>query len=202
MRLPYSRTINVLFLAVTGCLGHSHAAPITYDIIFATTGGSPAPTSGSFTYDSAAAIGSQFTDFNVAWDGFILDLTANANVGGGDENNNSCPTPNSATVFLFLTGTNECPGSPALFQWEGSADAGEDGFFYLQDYVPSTSSAIDVSAAAFNFNSSGPDFVEGTFVTTVASAPEPPSLLLLVGGIATMLLVMPGTSTMFKRCGV
>ncbi len=50
-----------------------HASPVLYDMDFtALNFMGPAPTSGSFDYDASAAAGSQFTDFIVVWNGFIV----------------------------------------------------------------------------------------------------------------------------------
>jgi hypothetical protein len=68
------RAVQVLLL--TGIIASgAFAAAIPYNINFTTDSGSPTPTSGSFTYDGGAAIGSQFTAFDVEWDGLPFDLT-------------------------------------------------------------------------------------------------------------------------------
>lgn len=52
------------------------AAPITYDITF--SGGGPNPVSGSFIYDSTAAM--PFSNFKVVWQGVNFDLTESVGI--------------------------------------------------------------------------------------------------------------------------
>ena len=82
-------------MGLVGAAASATAAPILYNINF--TGGTPNATD-SFLYDSAAALGSQFGNFNVSWSGFSFDLTSSANspTTGGT----GCPSsPTSATFF-------------------------------------------------------------------------------------------------------
>ena len=50
------------------------ASQITYNINFTNTFGI-GPAAGSFTFDSQAALGSQFSNFLVTWDGYTFDYT-------------------------------------------------------------------------------------------------------------------------------
>ena len=108
---------RIIFLIGIGT-AVTNASPITYDINFTLTSGTPSAT-GTFTYDASQPIGSQFTNFTVLWDTVTFDMTSAANspqdlgtgCGVGDT---------SATFFALLSGTAECsPTNPT--QWDGSA---------------------------------------------------------------------------------
>src|SRR5579863_7894850 len=78
------------------------ASPLSYDIDFtAFNFMGPPPTSGSFTYDASAAIGSQFSDFTVVWDGLTFDLTAAANNPYADNTQTSTCTPSLDSAGFF-----------------------------------------------------------------------------------------------------
>jgi hypothetical protein len=121
-----SRKAAQVFLLTGIVASGAFAAPLAYNINFTTNSGSPTPTSGSFTYDSAVPPGSQFTGFDVEWDGLAFDLTSNANTGG---TSSGCGAITSTTVFLFLSGTNECLGSNS-FDWSGGHGSTESQFFF------------------------------------------------------------------------
>jgi hypothetical protein len=103
------RAVRVLLLM--GVMGSgAFAAAIPYTINFTTFAGSSLPTSGSFTYDSAAALGSQFASFLVGWDGLTFDLTSEAN----SPFTLACGPANSSTTFGILSGTlTNVPRQPA-----------------------------------------------------------------------------------------
>jgi hypothetical protein len=131
-RIPLSRTHALR--ALLCCLAAAAltapcamAAPITYTINFTCFVVQPSlpcgpPPSGSFTYDSAAPIGSQFSAFAVTWQAAAnggapipailnFDFTASANspnvVGG------ACGT-NSAAVFSLLSTGAACTTHDSL----------------------------------------------------------------------------------------
>src|SRR5262249_23932312 len=91
------------------------ASPVFYNITFTATSGT-APTAGSFTYDAAAALGSQFTGFTVVWESGIYDLTSAANTGKQFVGTDCGTTPSSQSVFTFLSGQNVC-ANPAVISW-------------------------------------------------------------------------------------
>jgi hypothetical protein len=67
----------VLLIATCGAPAALAGTITTYDIDFtAAAGGTPAPTAGSFTYDSTTPF---FSDFTVTWDGIPFTLTDSAN---------------------------------------------------------------------------------------------------------------------------
>lgn len=103
-----------LLIGLLGAAADATAAPILYNINF--TGGSPNPTSGSFRYDAAAAIGAQFSLFNVVWNGIAFDLTASAN--NPEQIGTGCPAgPTSATFFDVLSGVSQCTPVSAGRRW-------------------------------------------------------------------------------------
>src|SRR5215471_9359283 len=73
-RSKASKLSAVIVLLLTAAAPASGAT--NYAINFTTSSGSPAPLSGSFTYDSTTAV---FTNFLVTWNGHTYDLTAAAN---------------------------------------------------------------------------------------------------------------------------
>jgi hypothetical protein len=193
------KSVRALLLAsiiVSGAI----AAPVTFNISISGQNSSGfedngPPFSGSFTYDNAAALGSQFTAFDVMWDGYTFDLTAAANAGDG--NTLGCGTPNSADVFAFLTGTGECPGSPNSLGWFaedlfGPVTYGENAIpplsarvilfsFVDQGSTPSTFIYIDEQAPQHN---SGPLFTAGGTFTITPSTPEPSTFILALTSVA------------------
>jgi len=173
------RAVQVLLL--TGIVASGAcAAPLAYNINFSTDFGSPTPTSGSFTYDSAAALGSQFTAFDVEWDGLPFVFTSQANTGG---NSIGCGATDSATIFLFLSGTNECPGSNS-FNWSGGHGSFNTAFHIDDDGTAGTGiQLIDTNAFA------GTGGAGGTYSITRNDAPpvpEPSSFILALAGVALL----------------
>lgn len=171
-----------LLMGLVGAAASATAAPITYNINF--TGGTPNPTSGSFTYDSAAALGSQFTGFNVLWSGISFDLTAQANspIAGGT----GCPAGlTSATFFSILSGNSVCSGTPSN-QWNGFASPpGLESFLICQGTGGgmgcNTVGRIAARSDLFLSFSGAPVNASGEFTISPA-VPEPSSLALLLGG--------------------
>ena len=88
------------------------ATPITYAIVFNTTSGNPAPTSGSFTYDDVSNL---FSTFAVDWNGSIYDFTQLAN-SGSISNPLICDgSPGPESVFDVLEHTCMSPLSTYAF---------------------------------------------------------------------------------------
>jgi hypothetical protein len=155
----------VQMLLLTGIIAsRAFAGPVPYVINFTTTSGSPAPTSGSFTYDSAAALGAQFTAFVVVWDGLTFDLTSAANAGGFSFGCGAVKV-NSATAFAILSGTNECPGSPYAIRWD-AGDRSLNSEFRFSDAAGLPENLIEI----IGLNpSTGINGAAGTFTITVAN---------------------------------
>ena len=81
IRSPMSPTAGALGLFAACATIFAPAAiagPIQYTITFTATSG-PAPTAGSFSYDSSQQLGSPFSSFLVTWDSITFDVTASAN---------------------------------------------------------------------------------------------------------------------------
>ena len=166
------RAVRVLLLM--GVMGSgAFAAAIPYTINFTTFAGSPLPTFGSFTYDSTAALGSQFASFVVGWDGLTFDLTSEAN----SPFTLACGPANSSTTFGILSGTLTCPGSPPNV-WGGEANPGSfDGFDFTE-----TNGSHEFQIAVNNSPSlaSAMAGAAGFYSITVndTQAPEPSSFIL------------------------
>jgi hypothetical protein len=171
------RAVQVLLL--TGIIASgAFAAPIPYAISFTTATGAPTPTSGSFTYDSAAALGSQFTAFAVAWDGVAFDFTSPANIewsGPGDVG----------------------PVEDIPFFWDGLAVSAfsdfhlRGNFQFEQNETPDGDD--DVTIASQAGGSSNSANASGTFIV-IAQTPESSSFILVLAGGALLLLkrIVPG----------
>ena len=156
------------------------ATQITYNLNFTTIGfGTPA---GSFTYDSQAALGSQFSNFLVTWNGYTFNFTGAANTGPSLTGTCNSTPQNSATSFLLLT-TGAC--TPTLiFAYIGrEAGNGNPAQFEFDNEIACCS--IDRSLSVFSTavetrNTS--DRGIGNFTSTAAS-PEPSTTCLgILGG--------------------
>ena len=173
---PLAAQFFVLGLMATGAF----ASPIFYNITFNATSGT-APTAGSFTYDSAAPLGSQFAGFTVVWGGGIYDLTSVANTGEQLVGTDCGTTPSSQSVFSFLSGVNVC-GSSAVIAWDGSSTAIDTFDFRDQELSGSPAPEAIISTNASTPYASVPA-ASGSF--TISSVPEPSTftLALLSGAL-------------------
>jgi hypothetical protein len=172
-------------MAVAATLS-SFAGPVSYQINFTTTSGT-APATGTFTYNSSLALGSQFTSFTVTWDALTFNFASNANAGGAVVGTLCGTSPTSATVFAWLTGTGVCSGAGQTntFAWLASATNGSNASFALRDvgdaqlndYAQTTTSLSSVSATTTNG--------AGTF--TSSATPAPSTWMLALAGGALLL---------------
>jgi hypothetical protein len=164
------------------------AAPISYTINFTTTNiGTPAPTSGSFTYDSVAPL---FSGFTVVWEGFAFDLTSSANSPGTGNLgcNSEGSTPQFGAVIMFQTATG-C--SPPQYIWVADDDNNDLQFNFLA--INSVGPGRDVirtdlfvtSPDQDNPFTNGNEDPEGTWSVTQNSVPEPSTFGLLLLALAT-----------------
>lgn len=159
----------------------------TYTIDF--TAGSPAPASGSFTYDSTNPL---FTNFVVAWNGLSFNLTGSAN----DNNGLAAicgPVGNLAPFSFELMSQSIACAVPLNYFWVadiepalggevfsfgflaftagfGSPLCGPAGFICEGIYIPGPTSSGEV--------------VIGTWSISPAAVPEPATLALLGVGLA------------------
>ena len=166
-----------LLLLFLGIESRTYATPILYNINFNNLTGTPVPTSGSFTYDAAAALGSQFSNFVVVWDGLTFNDTAIANAGNVILTGVGCTSPDtSATVFAFLTQHAQCPGSPNTYTYLANASLAGAAFDFFDDGNPTTNNIQLQGGTASNVINSG---VSGNYtVTPAATTPEPSTFLL------------------------
>jgi hypothetical protein len=179
-------TLGSLLLVVSTFAPSVFGTPIDYNINFAATTG-VAPTSGSFTYDAAAALGSQFTNFQVNWASVSFDLTvgANAPVFNGTECGSS---PTSATTFAMLNGIPQCTPSSGVI-WDGILMSPQARFAFIET-APGTLGPAAIGNIGFtNVPIDIPFFISsGTFTISAAEAapaPEPSTFLLTLafGGV-------------------
>ena len=105
--------IAAVFLAVT-------AFADNYVIVFTTTSGD-APTSGSFSYDTATG----FSNFLVVWDGYTFDLTHVFNDGtGGGVVSGDCGLTGSALGFAAISKTLPLSCEPTQGGWTANITGG------------------------------------------------------------------------------
>jgi hypothetical protein len=165
--------------------------------------GGPAPTSGSFDYDSTSP---RFTNFLVNWYGMVFDLTAAANapVFGTSACTGTAATP--AYGFLLLSESlSGCPSAPA-YTWLGSTYGAirfvpAVSYFQFQAISPASASPVPPVSTDFDdvittnllgspLPSGGVDRALGEWTitpTSVVATPEPTSMMLLVTGLLGMM---------------
>lgn len=187
---PLAAGLFVVGIMATGAF----ASPVVYNIAFTATSGT-APTAGSFSYDSAAPLGAQFTGFTVAWGGGIYDLTSVANTGEQFVGTDCGSTPSSQSVFTFLSGVNVC-GSAAVIAWDGSS-AGVDIFdFRNQELSGSPASEASITINASTPYTAAPD-ASGSF--SISSVPEPSTFVLTLLSGALLLLALLRRTVIGRR---
>jgi hypothetical protein len=152
----------------------------TYDINF--SGGSPNPTSGSFTWDSTI---DQFTAFAVTFESTPFNLLSAANSPGNVQGcgtqagtNNSIPG-SALDSFDMMTNPGGACGSGTTSGW-----LVDNGFLF---FAHSTSGPCSgVCSMGIDDSASGPPITSGTFSASVA--PEPDTLTSTIGGGALLML--------------
>jgi len=167
--------ITGLFIAVAGAQVVKADTTTTYNIDFNTNNGTPpAPTAGSFTYDSTTQT---FSDFTVNWDGQMFDLT-----GGANNPDISGTVPcldgktGAAASFALLDGACNPPDPTFFTDWTGGILFDSVFGFATED---GGSNSITVNSNALAESSIVPFFSGGgwTITAEVAAVPEPSSLI-------------------------
>jgi len=162
----------------------AHADAITnYTITFTTTSGSPAPTSGSFTYDSTTPA---FSNFLVTWDGGTFDLTASANspvlVGTG------CTGEASTPAYGFDIMSQTLGGCSVSYQWQSTTFINPRFFFDvgltaspgIQDYIGgSIPSSLTAAGSSGDWT-----------ISAVTATPEPGTSVLTLSGLGLLGLLV------------
>lgn len=204
-----SMTLGRLLLLIGIVSSVAVATPINYTINFNVCCG-PVPT-GSFTYDASQPVGSQFSNFDVIWDGRTYDLTSTANspltaityLMEDAPPGTGCPTfPTSADFFNYLNGIPQCGPNDAgqLFGANDFAGGGVLGFCDSTDpHDPPCNFQATYSAMLAIERVDGPggsgNATDGFFsiqATTSTgpgpstSSPEPSTLLLTLAGVAIL----------------
>ncbi len=180
-----------LSLALLGALSTAHAAPVKYNIQFATTSGGPAPTSGSFFYDPDVPV---FSNFLVVWNGISFNMTAAANnprFAWG-----ACNTAGNGAADTFDFLLNQNCGSGQYFNgwasdtqdWGAGIVNSVFGFQRIDDgSFPTDQIVFDVSETT-TFGEI--NMAEGTFSISLAEAPVPePATLSMLTAAAALLAV-------------
>ena len=167
--MKFTLFLSGAFLSVAAAV---HAAPVTYNINF--TGVGTLPTSGSFTYDAANPV---FTNFIVVWQGISFNLTAGANVAFAA---GACNTPGTPAEDAFSFLSNPVCGS-------GAFQSGWQAFPVLATYVFSFN-RFDLQFGATDWVSvetgtSGPAGLQGANgAFSIAAVPEPATLPMVLAG--------------------
>jgi PEP-CTERM motif len=179
MKAHLAKVLGLLVIFGTA----SFATPILYTFNWISEGQTPLPTSGSFDYDSSAAVGSQFSNFTVVWDSFTFNFTAAANSATV---NSTCGAVTSPEVFAFLTGTAECTPTPNTFSWIGNA-GGPSPTFDIYDTSGLGTTDIELGATSATVVTGSPAPVSGlysvgTVIIQQSPVPEPSTLLLALAG--------------------
>lgn len=168
----------------------SSMAATTYDITFSTAYG-PAPTSGSFTYDSTSHT---FSNFDVVFGGATYDLTSAANAPSINP-----PIPGSCSgvsggLVAFMILDAECTDTSTA-SWEVGDQDSPAGSFVFVDYFNAggnenayISGTPPVGAISTNQNSEGGWSISQA-VTPSTTVPEPASLPLLFTNLAVVSLL-------------
>jgi hypothetical protein len=150
----------------------------TYTINFTTTSG-PAPTSGSFTYDSTTP---RFTNFLVVWEGITFDLTSSANApiiaGTG------CTGEASTPAYGFALMTLDITGCPITYLWIGEqTPSGDEGFAFVAT-LPNFAGVDEVVVTLVGPPPPFPGVATGRWA--VSTIPEPASFVLLGSGLLAL----------------
>ena len=175
IRVANAFVVMCIFLCtfVTGAT----AGSIQYNLIF--SGGSPTPTSGSFTYNTTTA---SFTQFDVVFDGRDFNLIPSAN-SPVTHNYQICPViTNAAGFFGVLTGGGSCGGSPLVDTWAVYPPNPAGGTFNTSFNIGLFTSTTN---AGYGIGGNWPDtgyvhsYTSGTFSLQQAT-PEPSSVILVL----------------------
>ena len=156
----------------------AHANVITtYAMTFTTTGGSPNPTSGVFSFDSTA---NTFTSFLVNWNGAALNFRAAANAGpssiGTCTAAGANPAQMSLTVILGLdTG---CSGTKQFQFIQGGTDL-------LGSVFGPNADGITISDPQQSLG----NFASGTYSVAVVT-PEPSPQATFAWGLAVLVILI------------
>ncbi len=169
------------------CALQVHASPVLYDIDFTPFNFmGPAPTSASFDYDASAAVGSQFTDFIVVWNGLTYDLSAAANnpVARNSETSTCIPTLDSAGFFAGLLNPSNCFSLTTI--WEANAFPDGTASFGIETDAPSDANSLQANVQEPTTYSGSGESSQGRWTITTAT-PEPGTLpVLLIAAVALL----------------
>jgi hypothetical protein len=182
MRILHSARPLLLMGIFAACA--SADTVIIYTLNF--SGGSPTPTSGSFTYDATEGL---FTSFNVSWDGVSFDLLPSANGPVTQNYSAECDSGGSgAEFFALLTNGGECNGSEISDAWRVYPPNPPGNDFYTSFNI----FLFNDSNSGYGIGGSDPDstfapaFTSGTFTMT-QTTPEPAGATLALAGVLLLL---------------
>lgn len=160
------------------------ADSVNYTIIFTTTAG-PAPTSGSFTYDTTS---NTFSDFIVQWGGQSYDVTDSANNPGVSVPTGTGCTGEASTGAYGFQLMNEMLTGCTITSYQWSAYSSILMNFF--EFTASDTTGVDVIG-----DPPAPiGVVEAYGTWTIEPTPEPATTQLLAAGLLGLLAVARFTS--------
>ena len=179
MRVRTLRRIAVVAFSTFAFSAVAQATPITYVVNFSVEEGT-LPASGQFTYDAAAQ---DFSNFLVSWDGFLFDLTSEANAPSFDGVPCAGESASSSSIgFAEMSQTLPCAGTD--YSWAGSVIGLTPSFDFFaggparewqifEDLVLAGPPGLVVASGNWTISEADPP----------STVPEPASMLLLGTGL-------------------
>jgi len=185
--MNFRKTTWTAALVLLGAACTLQAGAINYTINF--VGESDLLPTGSFTYDAAAPL---FTNFIVSWDGLTFDLTASANapndVGAGGP---ACLGGLAGPAAGFAWMNPGCQTFPV--GWAGDATPVGNNVIGAFDFLESDSNRQITAPHVDGTNAIDDDTGrQGTFTISAASStsptPEPATFGVILGGLGLLVL--------------
>jgi len=168
----FNRVLFGIALLTMTVVGRSSAAPVTDFISFAGSGTLPAL--GVFTYDASTPA---FSNFFVAWNGTLFDLTSSANA---PSLSGPCPGESSSPPTGFaLMSQSLCAGS--VYNW--SAHGLPSSFFTFQAGGGGPNHQVNIFGSGGGSLTPSDGFGTWTIMQLSTSVPEPGTLTLLTTGV-------------------
>jgi tetratricopeptide (TPR) repeat protein len=176
-------TCLVLLAAATAIPNTAAANAIGYEINFTLASGSPAPASGSFSYDPDFP--GTFSDFTVIWDSFTFDESHSANE---PNHGPGCLGVECLGAYGYLLMTQTLTASSLAYQWEASAFPANTPQFAFAAYQLPNSFARIMGTAGLQIPTPNAALAAGGWTVTPVTAPipEPGTIGLTLVGLGAL----------------